>query len=257
MITTELVVYEQPINEHVRVCLRLEHLFNQVAHWMHGASSWDSQAALVAILEILNVLDRPDLKSKLVKELGRYEQMLNRFGNIPHIDKSKLSAIQSELEYTLRHLHVTQGRIAQALRDNEFLSSVKQYLLNPGGGCSFDVPIYHYWLQQIPTERIAQLTHWLSSLKTIQTAVNLTLRLIRQSSAPQLHVAQEGFYQAALDSQSPCQLVRVGVASDVGVYPVISVGRHGISIRFYTPNLSERSTQANEDVRFQLTCCIF
>jgi cell division protein ZapD len=62
----EPVIYEQPVNEHVRVCLRLEQLFNQTLHWMRGTSAWDSRAAISALLEILNVLDRPDLKAKLV-----------------------------------------------------------------------------------------------------------------------------------------------------------------------------------------------
>jgi len=130
-------------------------------------------------------------------------------------------------------------------------------LLNPGGGCSFDAPGYHYWLQQPPTERTAQLTFWLGSLKTIRLAVELSLRLIRQSSAPQLRIAHEGFYQAALDPQLPCQLIRVALSHNAGVYPEISVGRHGLSIRFNTLSLNERPSQAHEDVKFQLICCVF
>jgi len=257
MLSTEPIIYEQPINEHIRVCLRLEFLFNKVMHWLHGSSTWDSSAALISILEILNVLDRPDVKSKLVKELSRYATLLGRFEEVPHVDRSKLTAIVHEVEHTIRNLHSMQGRIAQTLRENEFLSSVRQYLLTPGMGGNFDIPAYHYWLHQPPAERIAQLTHWLSAMKTIQTAVNLTLRLIRQSSPFELHVAHEGFYQAALDAQAPCQLVRVGVPRASGVYPVISVGRHGVSIRFYTLNIAERSFQTKEDIRFQLACCIF
>jgi cell division protein ZapD len=257
MLPAEPIIYEQPVNEHVRVCLRLEHLFNQTMHWMRGANPWDSRAALAAILEILNVLDRPDLKTKLVKELSRYVTVLARFAETPHIDHGKLAAIQDEVEKTLHHLHNVQGRIAQPLRDNDFLTSIRQQLLNPGSGCSFDVPAYHYWLQQPPAERIAQLTQWFSALKGIRIAVELTARLIRQSSAPHLRVAESGFYQAPLDAQAPCQLIRVALPHGASVYPETSVGRHGISIRFYTLNLHERPKQAVEDIKFQLTCCVF
>ncbi len=257
MTTTEHIIFEQPINEHIRVCLRLEHLFDQMFHWLHGTSSWDSRAALAALLEILNVLDRPDLKAKLVKELTRYSSLLSRFNETPHIDRTKLAAVLEDIEQTIHHLHNMQGRIAQHLRDNDFLISVRQHLLNPGGGCSFDVPIYHFWLQQPPSERIGQLTHWLGSLKIIHTAVSLALRLIRQSSAPQLHVAHAGFYQSALDSAASIQLIRVIVPYGAGVYPEISVGRHGVSIRFYRLDLSERATQTTEDIRFHLTVCVF
>ncbi len=257
MNTTEPIIYEQPINEHLRVCLRLEHLFNQVSHWLHGQNMWETRAALAALLEILNVLDRPDIKAKFVKELSRYGAALTRFADTPHIDRTKLSAIQHEIEHTNHQLHNMQGRIAQTLRDNDFLTSARSHLLNPGGGCSFDTPAYYFWLQQPPAERIAQLTFWWGQLKSVRTAVELMLRLIRQSSAPQLHEASSGFYQASLDPQAPCQLIRVATAHSVGAYPEISVGRHGISIRFYALNLTDRPSQTTEDIKFQLTCCVF
>lgn len=253
----EPIIYEQPINEHVRVCLRLEHLFNQTLHWIRGVTSWDSRAAMSSILEILNVLDRPDLKAKLVKELSRYSGIIAKFVDTPHIDKGKLAAVQAELEHTLHQLYAAQGRLAQHLRDNDFLNNIRQYLLNPGGGCSFEVPAYYYWLQQPAPERVAQLTHWFSSLRMIQNAVNLTLRLIRQSSPTEIREAEKGFFQSTLDAQASCQLVRVELSPSAGVYPEISVGRHGISIRFFILSLNDRPIQTTEDVKFHLTCCIF
>lgn len=257
MTILEPIIYEQPVNEHARVCLRLEHLFNQALHWMRGTSSWDSRACLSAIVEILNVLDRPDLKAKLVKELSRYAGILARFSDTPHIDRTKLDAIRNEVEHTLHQVHGMQGRIGQSLRDNDFLNNIRQYLQNPGGGCSFEVPAYHFWLQQPPSERIAHLTHWFSSLRTIQNAINLTLRLIRQSSPAQLREANQGFYQATLDAQASCQLVRVILPHGSDCYPEISVGRHGISIRFFILNIQDRSVQTNEDVQFHLVSCMF
>lgn len=251
------IIYEQPLNEHVRVCLRLEHLFMQVQHWLTATHLLDSRSALAALVEILNVLDRPDLKTKLVKELSRYVTQLQRFAEIPHIDKTKFNAILHELESTIEHLHGMQGRIAQNLRDNDFLISIRQHITNPSGGCSFDAPAYYYWIHQPAPERIAQLSHWLGRLKLIQTAVNISLRLIRQSSAPQWCIANSGFYQTSLDANSPCQLIRVAVPDVAAVYPETSVGRHGISLRFYQLNLTERSFQVSEDVKFQLTTCVF
>lgn len=255
--TVEPIIYEQPVNEHVRVCLRLEHLFTQALHWMRGPHSLDSRAAVAMIVEILNVLDRPDIKAKLVKELSRYDTGLARLAENPHIDRQKLQLLQDELHHTLHQLHSIQGRIAQGLRENDFLNSVRQYLSNPGGGASFEVPGYHFWLQQPPAERIGQLTHWFSALRVAQNAVNLTLRLIRQGTPPHIHEAEKGFYQAALDAQASCQLIRVAVPHGAGVYPEISVGRHGISIRFYMLSLADRPVQIDENVRFQLTCCVF
>lgn len=251
------IIYEQPLNEHVRVCLRLEHLFAQLHHWLAGPHLLDSRSALAALVEILNVLDRPDLKTKLVKELSRYATQLQRYAETPHIDKTKLNIILHDLETTMEHLHSMQGRIAQNLRDNDFLISIRQHITNPSGGCSFDAPAYYYWIHQHSAERIAQLTQWLNSLKVIQAAVSMSLRLIRQSSAPQWRVANSGFFQTSLDSNLPCQLICVAVPDSAAVYPETSVGRHGISLRFYRLNLTERSFQVSEDIKFQLTTCVF
>lgn len=257
MTSSEPIIYEQPVNEHIRVCLRLEHLFNQALHWMSGTTGWDSRAALSAILEILNVLDRPDIKAKFVKELGRYAGILEKFAATPNIDRAKLEAIQRDLEHVIHHFYSAQGRLGQMLRDNDFLSTIRQYLLNPGGGCSFEVPSYYFWLQLPASERIAQLTHWFSSLRTLQNAVVLTLHLIRQSSPSHVREAHDGFYQSPLDSQASCQLIRVGLVHGANVYPEISVGRHGVSVRFFTLNLNERPSPTTEDVIFSLECCVF
>ncbi len=251
------VIYEQPLNEHVRVCLRLEHLFIQLQHWLNGTHALESRSALAALIEILNLLDRPDLKTKLVKELGRYVTQLQRFAETPAIDKTRLNAILHELETTVHHLHNMQGRIAQDLRDNDFLISVRQHITSPSGACSFDAPSYHYWIHLPAAERISQLTHWLNRLKFIHAAVNISLRLIRQSNTPQWHIATAGFFQSSLDANLPCQLIRVAVPTTHIVYPETSVGRHGISIRFYQLNLIERAFQIKEDVKFQLTTCVF
>jgi cell division protein ZapD len=94
----ETIIFEQPVNEHTRACLRLEQLFQQLAHCLGGPSVWDSRSALAAIIDILNILDRPDLKTKLTKELCRHLANLARLEQTPHVDRKKLSVILIELE---------------------------------------------------------------------------------------------------------------------------------------------------------------
>jgi cell division protein ZapD len=129
-------------------------------------------------------------------------------------------------------------------------------MVNPGGICHFDVPAYHDWLQKPSAERVANLNQWYGRFSTIQAAVNLLLRLIRDSSQAQSKVAQEGFFQMPLDAQIPCQLIQVTLSKHESVYPVVSVGRYGVAIQFFILSLKDRPTQTTEDVPFKLTCCI-
>jgi cell division protein ZapD len=253
---TSTHVFEQPVNEHIRVCLRLEHLFQQAMENLPSASLWNSRLVLSALIDILNMLDRPDLKTKLTKELSRHLITFSRLAETPHIDKQKLSILLLELEELVDLLHATNGKFGQELRNSDFLNTIRQHLPTAGGACGFDTPAYHLWLQQPATDRIANLAHWLKSFDTIHAAATLILRLTRQSTPPQVKTAVNGFYQNTLDPQAPCQLVRVAIPADLQLYPEISVGRHGICIRFFSLTLGERLPPVTDDIVFKLTTCI-
>lgn len=255
--STQSILYEQPVNELIRVCLRLEHLLQQGLETLRGTNIWDSRASIMTIHDILTILDRPDLRTKLTKEFVRYLGTLTRLESVEHIDQNKLSTTIVDVENVLDSLHATNGRFAQELRDNDFLNTIRQHLSNPGGASVFDVPAYHYWLQQPINERNALLSQWFGYFDQINNAVNLMLRLIRQSGNPQLQTAHGGFYQANLDPTQSVQLIRILVPATTEVFPEISVGRHGVSLRFYIPSVKERASLYKHDVVFKLSCCIF
>jgi len=253
----EPILYEQPLNEHIRACLRLEHLFNHAKNGLRGSTTMESHVTLTAIIDILNVLDRTDLKSRLSKELSRHLNTLGRLEDIPDIDQSKLSSILKDLEDIVDVLHSTTGKIGGELRKNEFLTNIRQHLMTPGGTGSVDTPAYHLWLRQPASERTEDLENWLKTFKTIQTATTLLLNLIRQSCQPQIKTAHDGFYQSAIDPQSSCQLIRVAVPNTLKVYPEISAGRHALCVRFFPLELNVRPAQVEEDIEFKLTNCVF
>lgn len=251
-----IIIFEQPVNELMRVCLRLEHLFQQATHHLQGASIWDTQASLSAIIDILAILERPDLKSKLTQELSRHLANLSRLEHLPHIDTQKLASVLLELEDLLDMLHAANGKLGQALRENEFINTFRQYQMSPGGSYSMEMPAYTLWLQQPAADRKIALSNWLHSLQPYLATIKLLLRLARHSHAPTAKVAHNGFFQVSLDPQTPCQLIRVAIDSTLRIYPLISVSRHGICIRFFEFNLTERASQTQQTILFQFTTCI-
>ena len=62
------LIYDQPFNETIRVCLRLEQLFQSIDHQMNELSIPGTRQLIHLIINLLHLLDRPDLKSKLAKE---------------------------------------------------------------------------------------------------------------------------------------------------------------------------------------------
>jgi cell division protein ZapD len=253
----ELITYEQPLNEHMRVCMRLEHLFQQILVNINNADEWNSRTALLALLETVNVIDRPDLKTKLTKALTQHAATLTQLEILPQVDSDKLRHILSDLDRLIDQLYATQGKIGQSLRNNEFLNNIRQHLYNPGGAVNFSNPAFQLWLQKPSTNRIQDLKVWFRELDQIKDVVELLLRLTRHSSLPIEKHADKGFYQQSLDPHVSCEMVRISLPITANLFPEISVGRPRLSIRFLELNCHElgRSKQCDYSVKFKLTCC--
>ncbi|HHH35298.1 MAG TPA: cell division protein ZapD [Gammaproteobacteria bacterium] len=249
------IVYEQPLNERIRTFLRLEFLFRQADHSLHGASPWDSRATVACLIDILNIFGRNDLKNEIIKELERQAANLAPLERLPGVDKDKLGQTLGNMEALTDRLYVAQGQVGQLLKDNEFLCSIKQRSSIPGGTCDFDLPAYHHWLQQPPQRRLKDLHRWLEEFSTIREALTLILRQVRESAPPQSVVAPGGFYQQSLDTNAPFQLVRAILPAEAPWFAEISGGKHRFTIRFMEPRMTERPVQTDQDVEFQLACC--
>ncbi|MGQ0658754.1 MAG: cell division protein ZapD [Chromatiales bacterium] len=252
----EVIFYEQPLNERIRAFLRLEYLFDLVAHSINGVSAWESRMAMAGLIEINDLLSRFDLRAELIKETERHSQVLTGLRQHPNVDAKRLQLTLNKLNQLLTTLRSDQCQPAQLLRKDELVYSVRQRLPIPGGACNFDLPGYHFWLSRPAEARVAQLHNWLRDLAVIRDAVAEALSLIRESAHPLFVVAPSGFYQQPVDPTVICQLVRVGVAIGANVFPEISGGKHRFTIRFLAqPNTAVRPVQSADDIEFELQCC--
>ncbi|MFA6037773.1 MAG: cell division protein ZapD [Legionellales bacterium] len=121
--------------------------------------------------------------------------------------------------------------------------------------CNFDLPQYHYWLNEDGPRRDEDIKTWISAFAPIEDTTNLILELIRSSAYEEQQTASEGFFQKSLDGASPCQLVRV-TTPHKDLFPEISGGKHRISIRFLNLDEHGHPVQTKDDVEFELVCCI-
>lgn len=236
--------------------MRLEQLFQQIDHFMQGNSIWESRAVISTLLEILTIFSRNDLKSEILKELDRHENVLGKMAKSQQIDQTKLNNLLAKLSTISDELYSTSGKIGHSLTESELFKSISQRSSIPGGTCAFDLPAYHYWLQQEESRRRQDLEQWLKPFQIIRLAIDLLLNFIRQCSTPSLEQARTGFFQKTLDHSLPYQLLRVGLKRSQPYFAEISGGKHRFTIRFMTAKASERPSQCSEDVDFQLTCSI-
>lgn len=252
------IIYEFPLNERMRLFIRLEHLFQQFDHFMAGRSVWDARVVVDSLVDIVGVFARNDIKAETLLEIERQLAALNRVLPLAGgVDTDKLRDIMERLDQLGKRLYSKSGKVGLMLMDDDLFKSISQRSSIPGGTCSFDSPAYHYWLHRSEHERMGDIQRWMQPFMEIRSAISILLELIRTSAMPHQELAQLGFYQKTLERGLAFQLLRVGIDSSEPFYAEISGGKHRFSIRFMSRGLSGRSSQLTEDVRFQLTCCLF
>ncbi|MCX4190772.1 cell division protein ZapD [Methylophaga sp. OBS3] len=250
------ITYEQPLNERIRTFLRLEFLFARVDKAMQFDDELSHRDAIDAMLDILSVFERNDLKAEVLKEIERLITNLSALENIAGVNRSALDELLSELDQTLDALQLRKSGVGQALKENDFLYSIRQRSSIAGGTCDFDLPAYHYWLQHTPVEgRIHQLQYWLEQFVAVRAAIDISLRLIRGATPFADMQAEAGFFQRSLDGNQPTQLIRVQIPAETPYFPEISGGKHRFTVRFMLFDINQRPQQISEDVAFRLSCC--
>ena len=250
------VVYEQPLSERIRTFLRLEFLFRRARYLLGHESPWASRLTFEVIIDVMAVLSRADLKREVIKELERHSATLYALSRNPKVAQERLQEIRNEVHSMLQALHECETVPGHELRYNELLNAVRQRSSIPAGTCDFDLPAFHYWLEQPSGQRLRDLNDWISTFGRFESSIGLCLRIVRESTAATREVANGGFFQRNLGSSTPCHLIRVALSRKVALYPEISAGKQRFAIRFLRPGgITSRPSQTNEDIEFDLLCC--
>lgn len=234
--------------------LRLEFLFAQMRHFLNGKTQWDSRSYIDTMMAVLDLFARGDLKTELLKELERASGNLSRLMEYPDVNHQRLETVLRALEHLSRGLHNVSGQLGQDLRDNEFLTTIRQRSSIPGGTCDFDLPAFHMWLNQPTEKRHEEQMRWMASLDPVRQSIEMLLKLIRNSAEPRPYTAEQGRFQQSLDTSVPYQLIRITIPAHAPYYAEVSGGKHRFTLRFLQAG-SGRAIPTEESVEFTLSCC--
>jgi cell division protein ZapD len=251
-----LITFEQPLTERMRTFLRIEFLFEQTLFHLDEPTEFSSRAAVAALLEILTILGRGDVRADVIKELERHADLLDRYRSQPGVDPGRLSGLIGNIDDLRQRLAAAGPHLVNPLKECDFLSQIRHRSAIPGGTCVFDLPDYGYWLRLPAIERRRQLEDWTNHLRPICDAVTEVLWLTREATEGAEQVAPGGLFQHGFDRSEQPNLVRVQLPANGGVFPEISASQHRFTIRFVRwRGVDARPAQVNQDVRFQLAIC--
>ena len=222
------VLFEHPLNEKMRTWLRIEFLIQQLTVNLPIVDHAGALHFFRNVSELLDVFERGEVRTELLKELEALIQQLKAAGSVL----------------------ISAPRIGQFLREDRLIALVRQRLSIPGGCCSFDLPTLHIWLHLPQAQRDSQVETWIASLNPLTQALTMVLDLIRQSAPFRKQTSLNGFYQ---DNGGDADLLRLNLSLDSQLYPQISGHKSRFAIRFMP--LDTENGQVPERLDFELACC--
>lgn len=246
-------VYEFPLNEKVRTYLRLEQLFTQLKQSAKARENWQFMSFFEALFTLLDLLERLDIRNDILKDIEAHEKNLVYWSQHPKIDSEALQvALQQILR--LRDQLKQSKKIGSSLKEDRFLTSIRQRFSIPGGTCSFDLPNLHYWINQ-PLENIDKdIQTWMQELHLVNEAIDITLSFLRERGRFAPIKTEKGFYQGISDDKS--ELIRINSPTDKGYYPTLSGNKYRYAIRFMRLVTDESgNSSVAEPIEFNLASC--
>lgn len=243
------VLFEYPLNEKMRTWLRIEFLLKQLSECQPLVNHLSTLTFFRNLAELLDVFERGELRTDILKELERQQQKLRQWSEIPGVDISRVEALSSNLKKRAEIL-MAAPIMGQLLRENRLIGLVRQRLSIPGGCCNFDLPTLHIWLHIEQNIRDQQVAEWMASLAPIQDALALVLELIRQAGTFRNHTSLNGFFQ---DNAEDADLLRLQIQLSASLYPQVSGHKSRYAIRFMPLDSERGEVPARLD--FELACC--
>ena len=230
-----------------KIALRLECLYQTINQACEESHPVIHHYALKNVIEILHIIDKPELKSRFLKELMRIEHALLKS------DKSISSDLSTDLHTQIQMLSHTVGLFGKGIHHDPFLQIFRQTLPTHNQDCEMHPPQLSFWLESKSSLRQSDLSLWLTHLNPLYLTVELYLTLLRNTAQFDNLALLNGFYQRSLPPKTQCHLILLRINKSFGIVPRIQLGHHGLSLRLCEANNMREVKETN--AKFDLAIC--
>lgn len=248
-----VAIYEFPLCEKVRNYLRLEQLFKQLKQVESAKSDLQYLHFFKVLFDLIDLIERLDLRTDFIRDIEAQKKNLNHWAEHPDIDSAAL-------ELTVKGLNDLSASIKNSkklgakIREEKFLSSIRQRFSIPGGATSFDLPGLFYWLKQDQKYKTQCVKKWIGHLSVFDHTIQTLLEFLRARSQFSKVVGENGFYQGIVEDK--LELIRLKCEHQLGCYPVVSGNKYRYGIKFMLPENEEQHAQpVAESIDFEIACC--
>jgi len=219
-ITFQLATHYLP-----KVALRLECLFQTIKQACEETHPVIHHYALKNVIEIIKLIEKPELKSRFLKELMRVEHALKK-------DQITISnTLYASLFVQVQFLSHVAGRFGESIHHDAFLQSIGVVQTLHSNDCELHSPQLLLWLESDPEYRKHDLSRWLKQLQSLYDTVFVYLSLLRNTAEFDKIDLFNGFFQRSLPSRMSCHLILLRMNKHAGIVPKMQLGHHGLSLR--------------------------
>jgi cell division protein ZapD len=229
-----------------KIALKLERLLSAVEQARLETHPIIHDYALKNIIEIIKLIEKPELKSRFIKELMRIEHVVNKSNiAIPNGIYAKLF-VQIQL---LTHMI---GPFGEIIHHDPFLQSINSTQPRRVADYELESPKLLLWLENDASKRQQDLEGWLLNLQHLADTVHVYLSILRHSAIFQTITFSHGFYQQSLPSNIPCQLILLRMNKHLSLVPKIQLGHQNFSVKLFDAHAKE---VCDRKINLELAIC--
>jgi cell division protein ZapD len=241
------IIFQLPTHFLPKIALRLEYLFSTMKQACEEDHPIIHNSALQNLTEILQLIQKPELKSRFLKELMRIEHITNKSNDIISPD------LYARLYTQIQVLTQLVGRFGEGLQQDPLIQSTRASQSASINDCDIQPPQLVMWLQSAPETRKANLRLWLTALSPLHNTVQVYLNILRYSAKFHQIDLFNGFYQCQLPSKSYCHLILLRMNNEIGIFPQMQLGHHGLSLRLFEINTNKEVRDCS--AQFEIAIC--
>lgn len=219
------ITYQLATHYLSKIALRLESFFLTIEQACHETHPVIHHYALKNIIEIIRLIEKPELKSRFLKELIRIEHSIKKS------PRTLTEALNEHLSYQIHYLSHASGRFGEAIQIEPFLQAIRLSSSGKNHDCEIHFPQLLLWLEGDSQSRQNDLSKWLKQLTPLQDTTFFYLSLLRQSTTYKTIELSNGFYQCQLPNKLSCHLILLRMNKECGFVPKMQLGHHGLSLR--------------------------
>lgn len=232
------IIYQHSPQFLPKIAIKLENMLASIYEGKQETHPIIHHYALKNIIELIKIVEKPEIKSRLTKEFLRLEYVL------PTSFKDLQPKLYQQFQTKCQEIQAHNFRFGSKLHQDPFLLSLRMRSQDQWNECELQPPYLFHWLHQKPKFRQDMLNNWLLELKDLKSIIQIYSSILQHLAVFETITITQSFFQKPLNGNPSCQLVILKINNEIPVIPKIQTSTHAISIHFSDENNLDKLAQS-------------